>query len=440
MGNTLYLECYSGISGDMTVAALLDLGADREVLENALKSLPLTGYRTEIKKVKKSGIEACDFHVILDKEYENHDHDMEYLHGHGHFEKSSHGQEHIHEENSHIKKHEHGETGGGEHSHRHIDRGLKEIKEIIDAGNLTERAGNLAIKIFSILAEAEAAAHNVPAEEVHFHEVGAVDSIVDIVATAVCIDNLNVAEVIVPELWEGRGTVRCQHGILPIPVPAVLNLAAQNGLKIKITDVQGELVTPTGAAIAAAVRTKERLPERFSVIKTGIGAGKREYDCPGILRAMLIKEEEKGKKDTICKLEANIDDCTGEALGYAMKLLMEAGARDVYYVPAFMKKNRPAWILNVLCKEEVREDLEQIIFRETTTIGIRRTAMKRTILEREIREIDTSMGKVLMKVCKDGEKTYFYPEYESLAELCKKTGLSYREAFEIAVNEAKKEV
>ena len=440
MGNTLYLECYSGISGDMTVAALLDLGADREVLENALKSLPLTGYRTEIKKVKKSGIEACDFHVILDKEHENHDHDMEYLHGHGHFEMSSHGQEHIHEESSHIKKHEHGETGGGEHSHRHIHRGIKEIKEIIDAGNLTERAGNLAIKIFSILAEAEAAAHSVPAEEVHFHEVGAVDSIVDIVAAAVCIDNLNVAEVIVPELWEGRGTVRCQHGILPIPVPAVLNLAAQNGLKIKITDVQGELVTPTGAAIAAAVRTKERLPERFSVIKTGIGAGKREYDCPGILRAMLIKEEETGKKDTICKLEANIDDCTGEALGYAMKLLMEAGARDVYYVPAFMKKNRPAWILNVLCKEEVREDLEQIIFRETTTIGIRRTEMKRTILEREIREIDTSLGKALMKVCKDGEKTYFYPEYESLAELCKKTGLSYREAFEIAVNEAKKEV
>lgn len=429
MGNTLYLECYSGISGDMTVAALLDLGADREVLENALKSLPLTGYRTEIEKVKKSGIEACDFHVILDKEHENHDHDMEYLHGHGHFEKSSHGQEHIHEE-----------SGGREHTHHHVHRGLKEIKEIIYAGKLTENAERLAIKIFSILAEAEAAAHNVPAEEVHFHEVGAVDSIVDIVATAVCIDNLNVAEVIVPELWEGRGTVRCQHGILPIPVPAVLNLAAQNGLKIKITDVQGELVTPTGAAIAAAVRTKERLPERFSVIKTGIGAGKREYDCPGILRAMLIKEEEKGKKDTICKLEANIDDCTGEALGYAMKLLMEAGARDVYYVPAFMKKNRPAWILNVLCKEEVREDLEQIIFRETTTIGIRRTAMKRTILEREIREIDTSMGKVLMKVCKDGEKTYFYPEYESLAELCKKTGLSYREAFEIAVNEAKKEV
>lgn len=429
MGNTLYLECYSGISGDMTVAALLDLGADREVLENALKSLPLTGYRTEIKKVKKSGIVACDFHVILDKEHENHDHDMEYLYGYGHFEKSSHGQEHIHEE-----------SGGREHTHHHVHRGLKEIKEIIYAGKLTENAERLAIKIFSILAEAEAAAHNVPAEEVHFHEVGAVDSIVDIVATAVCIDNLNVAEVIVPELWEGRGTVRCQHGILPIPVPAVLNLAAQNGLKIKITDVQGELVTPTGAAIAAAVRTKERLPERFSVIKTGIGAGKREYDCPGILRAMLIKEEEKGKKDTICKLEANIDDCTGEALGYAMKLLMEAGARDVYYVPAFMKKNRPAWILNVLCKEEVREDLEQIIFRETTTIGIRRTAMKRTILEREIREIDTSMGKVLIKVCKDGEKTYFYPEYESLAELCKKTGLSYREAFEIAVNEAKKEV
>ena len=431
MGNTLYLECYSGISGDMTVAALLALGADRDILENTLKSLPLTGYRTEITKVKKSGIEACDFHVILDKEHENHDHDMEYLHGHSHCKNENHSQEHIHEESSHK-----------EHSHDHLHRGIKEIKEIINAGNLTERARNLAIKIFSILAEAEAAAHNVPVEEVHFHEVGAVDSIVDIVAAAVCFDNLNIAEVIIPELWEGRGTVRCQHGILPVPVPAVLNVVAQNGLKIKVTDVKGELVTPTGAAIAAAVRTKERLPERFSVIKTGIGAGKREYDCPGILRAMVIEEEaeQEKKEDTICKLEANIDDCTGEALGYAMKLLMEAGARDVYYVPVFMKKNRPAWILSALCKEEDRENLEQIIFRETTTIGIRRTAMKRTVLERELRKIDTSFGKVLVKICRDGNAVYFYPEYESLAELCKKTGISYQEAYEIAVNEAKKEV
>ena len=431
MGNTLYLECYSGISGDMTVAALLDLGADRDILENTLKSLPLTGYRTEITKVKKSGIEACDFYVILDKEHENHDHDMEYLHGHSHCKKGNHSQEHIHEESSHK-----------EHSHDHLHRGIKEIKEIINVGNLTERARNLAIKIFSILAEAEAAAHNVPVEEVHFHEVGAVDSIVDIVAAAVCFDNLNITEVIIPELWEGRGTVRCQHGILPVPVPAVLNVAAQNGLKIKVTDVKGELVTPTGAAIAAAVRTKERLPERFSVIKTGIGAGKREYDCPGILRAMVIEEEaeQEKKEDTICKLEANIDDCTGEALGYAMKLLMEAGARDVYYVPVFMKKNRPAWILSALCKEEDRENLEQIIFRETTTIGIRRTAMKRTVLERELRKIDTSFGKVLVKICRDGNAVYFYPEYESLAELCKKTGISYQEAYEIAVNEAKKEV
>ena len=431
MGNTLYLECYSGISGDMTVAALLDLGADRDILENTLKSLPLTGYRTEITKVKKSGIEACDFHVILDKEHENHDHDMEYLHGHSHCKNENHSQEHIHEESSHK-----------EHSHDHLHRGIKEIKEIIDAGNLTERARDLAIKIFSILAEAEAAAHNVPVKEVHFHEVGAVDSIVDIVAAAVCFDNLNITEVIIPELWEGRGTVRCQHGILPVPVPAVLNVVAQNGLKIKVTDVKGELVTPTGAAIAAAVRTKERLPERFSVIKTGIGAGKREYDCPGILRAMVIEEEaeQEKKEDTICKLEANIDDCTGEALGYAMKLLMEAGARDVYYVPVFMKKNRPAWILSALCKEEDRENLEQIIFRETTTIGIRRTAMKRTVLERELRKIDTSFGKVLVKICRDGNAVYFYPEYESLAELCKKTGISYQEAYEIAVNEAKKEV
>lgn len=425
MGNTLYLECYSGISGDMTAAALLDLGADEKVLEGALKSLPLTGYRTEIKKVKKSGIEACDFNVILDKEYENYDHDMEYLHGH---------------KNSHVHNHgekEHGEHSHEAHSHSHIHRGLQEIKEIIYAGNLTENAKNLAVKIFTILAQAEAKAHSVPVEKVHFHEVGAVDSIVDIVAAAVCIDNLHITDVIIPELWEGKGTVRCQHGILPVPVPAVLNILSLKRLKIKITDVQGELVTPTGAAIAAAIQTKDRLPENFSVIKTGIGAGKRKYTCPGILRAMLLFAEEKAA-DRICKLEANIDDCSGENLGYAMSLLLQSGARDVYYVPAYMKKNRPAWVLSVLCKEEDREKMEKIIFRETTTIGIRRTEMERTILEREVRKVKTDLGEILVKICKRGEETYFYPEYESLRKLCRETGISYREAYERTVFAAEK--
>ena len=168
----------------------------------------------------------------------------------------------------------------------------------------------------------------------HFHEVGAVDSIVDIVAAAVCMDSLQVDGVIVPFLCEGKGTVRCQHGILPVPVPAVTNIIQDSGLKLRMTQVEGELVTPTGAAFAAAVRTEETLPETFRILNVGIGAGKRKYECPGILRAMLIETEEK-REDKICKLEANIDDSTGEQLGYVLGALMEAGARDVHYIPVY---------------------------------------------------------------------------------------------------------
>ncbi len=413
MENTLYLECYSGISGDMTVAALLDLGADREVLEKALQSLPISGFRTEITKIKKSGIDACDFRVILDHDHENHDHDMQYLHG----------KEEVLEHEAH-------------HHHTHEHRGIQEIKEIVEAGDMTETARKLTMRIFTILAEAEGKAHHMPVEEVHFHEVGAVDSIVDIVAAAVCLDALNITEVIIPELWEGKGTVRCQHGILPVPVPAVSNIVEQNRLKIKITDVEGELVTPTGAAIAAAIQTTDRLPAHFSIEKTGIGAGKRQYSCPGILRAMLISKTEE-YEDRICKLEANIDDCSGEILGYTMQLLMEAGARDVYYVPAFMKKNRPAWILHVICAEQKRRNLEEIIFRETTTIGIRRVEMQRSILKREEKILQTSLGEVQVKVCKDGERLYVYPEYESLLQLCKNQGLSYKEGYDRIIFETK---
>ena len=240
MGKTLYLECYSGISGDMTVAALLDLGADRRVLENVLKSLPIQGFHIAVTRVMKSGIDACDFDVVLDEAHENHDHDMEYLHGNA--------AEHVHTENHTHEDH-------GKHHHEH--RGMKEIRGIIDKTEMTDRARSTALKIFEILAQAEAKAHHVSVDEVHFHEVGAVDSIVDIVAVAVCLDNLDVTDVIVPVLYEGCGTVRCQHGILPIPVPAVTNIVCAHQLKLEVTTVQGELVTPTGAAVAGEMRTGE---------------------------------------------------------------------------------------------------------------------------------------------------------------------------------------
>lgn len=469
MGKTLYLECYSGISGDMTVAALLDLGGDRTVLDKVLRSLPISGFETKISRVVKSGIDACDFDVVLDKEHENHDHDMEYLHGHhhkGHENNHFYDHNHAHEDEAeHFHNHEHNHAhgaGSAQDHHHHEHRGIKEITYIIEHSAMTENAKKIALRIFEILAEAESKAHNVPVDQVHFHEVGAVDSIVDIVSVAVCLDDLDITEVIVPVLCEGRGTVRCQHGILPIPVPAVANIVSANHLHLKMTEVEGELVTPTGAAIVAAVKTKDKLPEIFEIQKIGIGAGKRQYECPGILRAMIISEsteQAKGRdkakaqteefknpeirnnpkaenqetKDTIIKMETNIDDCSGEVLGFVMERLMKAGARDVHYVPVFMKKNRPAWVLNVICKEEDMEMLQNIIFEETTTIGIRYSIMERTILPRETRTLPTPWGEVQVKVCTLNGKEQLYPEYESVAQLSREKEIPFAEIYRYIV-------
>ena len=443
MGKCLYLECMSGISGDMTAAALLDLGASRGPLERALRSLPVDGFSVAVSRVKKSGLDVCDFDVRLDAAHENHDHDMEYLfgggrqpaveHGEGHEHACDHGHVHDHDGHGHGHGgHGHGghDHGGHDPSHPHEHRGMKEILEILSRADMTERARATAVRIFTILADAEAAAHGVDRSRVHFHEVGAVDSIVDIVTAAVCLDDLDVTEVIVPYLCEGNGMVRCQHGLIPIPVPAVVNIAQAHGLTLKPTDIQGELVTPTGAAIAAAIRTSDRLPERFTIERVGLGAGKRQYERPSILRAMLIADASAGSNE-ICKLETNIDDCTGETLGYVMERLFEAGARDVHYTPVFMKKNRPAWQLNVICDPKDRESMEKIIFAETTTIGIRRVNMQRTVLERECVRISTPLGEADVKLCRSAGTEKCYPEYDSVKALAQKSGRSFQEVYEL---------
>ncbi len=482
--NTLYLECNSGISGDMMVAALLDLGADREVLKKALKSIPVHGFKIRISRVKKAGLDVCDFHVILDEEHENHDHDMEYLfgggeHGHSH-EEEGHGDHvcreevHRHENGNHEHSghhHGHGAVSHSHDGHHHEHRGLREILHIIRQTEMSDGAKERAENIFRILAGAEAKAHGVPEQEVHFHEVGAVDSIVDVISAAVCLDDLGITECIVTELCEGTGTIRCQHGVMSVPVPAVLNIVQEHQLKLSVTDIRGELVTPTGAAIAAAVRTKEDLPGHFRIIKTGMGGGKREYERPSILRAMLIEEADetadRGKEtkksrnnktdtvnlsdssvgyaadrddrdvkdnmDVIYKLETNIDDCSGEVLGYVMDRLFEAGARDVHYIPVYMKKNRPAYQLNVICREDHIAALENIIFSETTTIGIRRQKMERSVLPRRNEEIMTGLGAAEVKECRlpEGGGVRYYPEYAGVIKLCQLSKKPFREVYRL---------
>ena len=447
MDKKLYLDCGSGISGDMFVAAMIDLGADPDALEKALDSLPADGFFVEISRVKKAGIDCCDFHVHLDDDCENHDHDMDYLYGNLTLAAGS-GcscHEESDREEHHCHCHEEGHDGEAHHcchqgkDHYHTHRGLAEILPMIDACDMTETAKALARKIFRIIGEAEAKAHDLPLDKVHFHEVGALDSIVDVVAAAVTFDSLHIKEVIVPKLTEGTGTVRCRHGVMPVPVPATVNIVSAYKIPMELTGAKGEYVTPTGAAIAAAISTSHQLPPSFVIKKAGLGAGKRACtDRSGILRAFLIQGEENEGRDKVVKLETDIDDCSGEVLGYVMKKLFKAGAKDVHYAPIFMKKNRPAWELTVICKEDQVEALEQIIFTETTTIGIREYPLMRSILDREEKEVETVYGKAAVKQVTFRDMTRAYPEYDTVKKLAKRNKVPFMDIFD-AVKEAAKE-
>ena len=424
MNRQLYLECNSGISGDMTVAALLDLGADEQVLRRALASLPVDGFEIAVTRKVKSGLDVCDFDVILDAEHENHDHDMEYLHGHE--DGGVHTHEHHHHDHSHEHHHDHEHGHHHDHGHHHEHRGLHEILHIIEHADMTARAKETAVRIFQILAEAESKAHGVPADQVHFHEVGAVDSIVDILAVAVCLDNLDITEVIVPFLCEGQGSIRCQHGIIPVPVPAVVNIAQAHGLTLKPTGVQGELVTPTGAAIISEIAQSFGTMPTMQVEKIGWGAGTKILKIPNLLKVTcgyeITETDGYTEQDEIMVLECNLDDCTGEMLGAAMNILMENGARDVYYTPVYMKKNRPAWCLTVLAKPEDADRMEELMFLHTTTIGIRRHLDQRTILKREQKTVQTSYGELQVKRVKLNNGYRDYPEYESARKLAVEAG------------------
>lgn len=451
---SLYLECNAGISGDMLVAALLDLGADKEVLDKALQSIPAKGFEYKISRVSKAGVDCCDFDVILDEEHANHDHDMAFLHGNGDAVVHSHEHEHHHDhehehEHHHDHEHEHEHSHvPHEHHHHHEHRGLQEVIAIIDATDMSAAAKELALNIFDIIADAEAKAHAVEKNAVHFHEVGAIDSIVDIVAIAVCADSLGVENVIVPELCEGRGTVRCQHGVLPVPVPATANIMQRFGFNVRLLPVQGEFVTPTGAAAAAALMTTDELPQSFKILGIGLGAGKRQYERPSILRALLIEDNAQKKNsvnsnalqtDCICQLQSDIDDCSGELLGYTLERLLTAGALDAHYQPVFMKKSRPAWELTVICREEDRAKLEALIFAETTTIGIRRARMERTVLPRRRDVVHTAYGDVAVKRCllENGERCYV--EYDSAAKLAQEQEVPLQDIY-LAVQLAQKNI
>lgn len=415
MGKTLYLDCGTGIAGDMLVAALIDLGADEEGLSAALATLPLEGYEIRITRTMAGALAACDFDVVLDGDHENHDHDMAWLYG---------------DASDHSHDHE---------RHHHEHRGLADCLAIIEDSELTTGAKAIAEKAFRILADAEAKAHGTTPDEVHFHEVGAVDSIVDIVAAAYCLDALGIERAYISPLAEGEGQVRTAHGRLPIPVPAVVNICAAHSLVLAPTGRTGELVTPTGAALAAAIRTDDALPVAYTIKAAGYGAGKRAYEVPSVLRALIIEEAASaGGPADLWKLETEVDDCPGEALGHVLDRLLRAGAREAHFLPCFMKKNRPGYQLEVLCGSADIPVLEQVIFEDTTTIGIRRMRMERTALPREEVSCATPYGTALAKrvVLPTGE-VRIYPEYTSVAALSRVADTSYQAVYQAVIAAAR---
>ena len=422
MGKILYLECNSGLSGDMTVGALLDLGADRQVLENALESLGVDGYHLHFGRKVVCGLDAFDFDVHLEADGYGHSHAHTHRREDAYERVDSYEHSEVHE-HCHGHKHERSHEHEDGHSHSHTHRNLHDIYHIIDHLDSNERVKEMARTMFRIVAEAESKAHGLPVEQVHFHEVGAIDSIVDIISVAVCMDNLGVEDVVVSALSEGHGHVRCQHGVLPVPVPATAN-----GLKLHFTDNDGEMVTPTGAAIAAALRTKDRLPASCRLLKIGMGAGNKVFKQANVLRAMLL-ENSQDEDHTMWVLETNLDDCTGEMLGLTMEMLLDAGAADVWYTPIHMKKNRPAYMMSVLCRESSIEAMEEIILTQTTTIGIRRYPTERTVLERSEIQVETSYGPADVKMCAYKGRKFFYPEYESIRRICMEQGADFQTAY-----------
>jgi len=403
----LYFDCFSGISGDMTIGALLDLGIDQDLFLAELNKIHLDEFEIEIKRGLKKGISGTDFTVHLthqEHSHEEHTHEHTHEHHHDH----SHEHEHTHEHHHTEKPHDHAHT-----------RNLSDIYKIIDSSDLSEYVKTASKKIFLIVAEAEAKIHAKTIDEVHFHEVGAVDSIVDIIGAAICVEMLQIDEIQCSDINLGSGFVHCEHGVFPVPAPATLEIL--KGVPVYSRNAKKELTTPTGAAILKALCSEfGSLPE-FIIEKIGYGLGKRDMETPNVLRVIVGK---KKSPSTLTMLETNIDNMNPEIYSYLFPKLLDNKALDVFVTPIIMKKNRPANILSVLCNEEMAGQLEEILFTETSTLGIRKYKVEREELQREFKNVTTRYGMITVKYAfKNGKLLKFTPEYEDCRLIAEKTNV-----------------
>lgn len=436
----LYFDCFSGISGDMTLGALLDLGLDHNAFLNELEKLNVDGYSIEIKKVIKNGISGTDVNVILDfeegshKQGHNHEHGHEPEHNHNH--ENEHNHEHEHEHHNHDHQHDNQEHSLLHSTHSEQERNLLDIENIINMSSLKPRVKAMSTKIFREIARAEAKVHGKEINEIHFHEVGAIDSIVDIIGACICIDMLGVERIFASELHEGKGFVKCAHGLLPVPVPAVMEMLCNSNIPLITEDIPFELVTPTGIAILKMTCSGFGKMPPLSIEKTGYGMGKRETGRFNALRAVLgtLYQQDTIPNDEITILETNIDNMSPEILGYTMERLLDSGALDVYYTPIYMKKSRPSVMLTVLAKCDDEKKLSDIIFNETSTLGVRISRSSRYCMDRKMVKVDTQYGEVRVKIASMGDIKKFAPEYEDCKSIAIKTGLPINKVYEL-VNE-----
>lgn len=392
----LYLDCFSGISGDMCLGALIDAGADTGQLEAELRKLPVHGWDMQVARESSHGITGTRVKINVREEHQPHRH-------------------------------------------------YSDIRDMIAGSSLPERARETSISIFERIAGAEGKVHGVPPHHVHFHEVGAVDSIIDIVGTALALHYLEVELVVCSPVPPGSGHVRCRHGLLPVPAPATAELL--RGVPLKSLDVQGELTTPTGAALAAGLADSfGPLPE-MTVESVGYGLGSRDFDIPNFLRVFVgrkAREAPISSSDTVLVMETGIDDMNPQIFGHVMERLLAGGALDVFFTPVQMKKNRPGCLMTVLCRPWERDALTGIIFEETSTLGIRCREEQRTLLERTMGEIATPYGIVRVKtaVDKGGRRLRSSPEYEDCRKIALEKNVPLREVYQAALlaalNESKK--
>src|SRR5216684_1048450 len=415
-----YLDCFSGISGDMFLGALIDAGVSPKLLEDTVKALDI-GARLDISKVERGGISASKVDVYANGEKDLPREVFLEQHGHDHPHEHSHGHEHSHEH-----RHDHGRT-------------LRNIRKIIEKAAIDSNAKSTAIKIFEALGQAEAEIHNVSIDQVHFHEVGAVDAMVDIVCAAVGAESLAVEEWVCSPLNVGGGIVKCAHGTLPVPAPATLKLLQD--APVFSAGPQVELVTPTGAAIVKTLSLRFASFPAMKIQKSGYGAGTREFpEHPNLLRITIGEAEPTSRantsNDTIAVLEANLDDLSPQVLAYAMELLLAEGALDVFSVPVQMKKSRPGALLTVLAKLEDANRLTKLIFSETTTLGVRRREEQRQTLSRRWETVDTTWGPVRIKIANmNGSISNYAPEYEDCRTLAETQHIPLRTVMQEAIQQ-----